>query len=178
MPDEEPMAFSDLLVEAAERDGYKVEWLSGKIVMQTSASAYHSLIVSNTVKQIPDDRLWALTDMIVGEPGIHRGPQPDIVLIPAGALHEDENPIRKDLVVAVFEVVSESTRGEDLVGKPRIYADMMIPVYVIIDQKDRSVHVCSEPEDGGYTRRTVSSFGKPYMLPEPAGITIETERYP
>jgi Uma2 family endonuclease len=177
MPDEQP-TFSELLMEAAERDGYKVEWLSGKVVMQASASAYHSLIVSITVKQIPDDRLWALTDMIVGEPGIHRGPQPDIVLIPAGALHEDENPIRRELAVAVFEVVSESTRGEDLVGKPHIYADMRIPVYVIIDQKERSVQVCSEPEDGEYTRRTVSSFGKPYSLPEPAGVTIETERYP
>jgi Uma2 family endonuclease len=175
---DEPKNFSELLMEAAERNGYKVEWLSGKIVMQASASAYHSLIVSNTVKQIPDERFWALTDMLVGEPGVHRGPQPDIVLIPAGALREDENPIRKELVVAVFEVISESTRGEDLVGKPRIYADMGIPVYVIIDQKDRTVQVGSEPEDGEYTRRTVSSFGKPYTLPDPVDIAIETERYP
>lgn len=32
--------FSELLVLAAERDGYKVEWYAGKIVMQASASAF------------------------------------------------------------------------------------------------------------------------------------------
>lgn len=178
MPDQWPRTFSDFLLEAAERDGFKVEWLSGKIVINTTASAFHSLIVTETIRQFPGDQWWGLADLGVGTPGNHRGPQPDIVLVPAGALREDENPIRKELVIAVFEVVSDSTRAEDIIDKPKVYADMGIPVYVIIDRHNRTVRVCSEPEGGEYTREAASPFGKPFVLPEPVGLTIATSRYP
>jgi Uma2 family endonuclease len=178
MVDGQAKTFSDLLLEAAERDGFKVEWLNGKIVMQASASAFHSLIVTETIRQLPGDSWWGLADLSVGTPGEHRGPQPDIVLVPAGALSEDENPIRKELVAAVFEVVSDSTRAEDLTDKPRIYAEMGIPVYVIIDRRDTTVRVCSDPEDGKYTRESTSPFGKPFTVPEPVRLTIATSGYP
>src|SRR5262245_32297641 len=54
---------SEVLAEAAQRDGYKVEWYAGKIVIQTSASAYHNLIITETLRQIPPDQWWALPDM-------------------------------------------------------------------------------------------------------------------
>lgn len=176
MPEER--TFSELLAEAAERDGYKIEWLDGKIVMQASASAFHSLIVFETTGQFPRDRWWGLSDLSVGTPGVHRGPQPDIVLVPAGALAEDENPVRKELVSAVFEVVSKSTRAEDFVDKPETYAAMGIPVYVIIDRESLEVRVLSRPVDRRYTTETRTAFGVPYHLPEPVGLTIETAAYP
>jgi Uma2 family endonuclease len=178
MPDDQPKTFSELLAEAAERDGFKVEWLSGKIAIQASASAFHSLIVYETTIQLPREKWWGLSDLSVGTPGEHRGPQPDIVLVPAGALRQDENPIRKELVAAVFEVVSRSTRAEDFVDKPGIYANMGIPIYVIIDRRHQVVRVFSEPEGEEYSREAVSPFGKPYALPAPVGLTIETTAYP
>jgi Uma2 family endonuclease len=169
--------FSELLAEAAERDGYKIEWLDGKIVMQASASAFHSLIVFETLRHLPD-QWWGLSDLSVGTPGVHRGPQPDIVLVPAGALAEDENPVRKELVSAVFEVVSKSTRAEDFVDKPEAYASMGIPIYVIIDRANLEVRVLSRPVGGRYTTETKTLFGVPFELPEPVGLTIETGAYP
>lgn len=118
MGENQDKTFSELLAEAGERDGFKVEWFNGKFVLQASASAFHSLIISETTRQIPADRWWSLPDLGVGLPGEHRGPIPDIVVVAAGSLDEDENPIRKDLVCAVFEVVSKSTRAEDLMDKP------------------------------------------------------------
>ncbi|WP_326638405.1 Uma2 family endonuclease [Streptosporangium sp. NBC_01755] len=170
--------FSELLALAAERDGYKVEWYAGKIVMQASASAFHNLIVSETIRQIPSDAWWALPDMGVGTPGDHRGPQPDIVIIPAGSLSDDENPVRKEIVAAVVEVVSKNTRSEDYGDKPEAYALMRIPVYVIIDRKCETIRVFSEPDGHRYTRESVSSFGKPFTLPEPVLLTIDTGGYP
>lgn len=170
--------FSEVLAEAADRDGYKVEWYAGKIVMQASASAFHNLIISETLRQIPSDEWWALPDMGVGTPGVHKGPQPDIALVRAGILDSDENPIRKEIVTAVFEVVSKNTRSEDYGDKPEVYSSMGIPIYVIIDLKCTTVRVFSEPAGDRYTCEAVTPFGKAFSLPEPAGISIETRAYP
>ena len=174
-PDE---SLSKVLAEAAERGGYKVEWYSGKIVMQASASAFHNLIVSETIRQIPSDKWWALPDMAIGTPGDHRGPRPDIAIVPAGSLSQDENPVRKELVVAVIEVTSRITRAEDYGDKPEMYAGMGIPVYVIIDRGRDAVRVLSQPELGRYMVETASPVGKPFGLPEPVLVTVDTSVYP
>jgi Uma2 family endonuclease len=174
-PDE---GLSKMLSEAAEKGGFKVEWYSGKIVMQSPASAFHNLIISSTMRQIPGDAWWALPDMGVGTPGDHRGPQPDIVLVPAGSLREDENPVRKEIVAAVIEVTSKTTRSEDYGDKPEIYAGMGIPVYVIIDRGRDTVRVLSDPSGSRYQVETASPFGKPFTLPEPVSLTIDTTSFP
>lgn len=135
-------------------------------------------IVRGTIRRIPSDAWWALPDMGVGTPGDHRGPQPGIVIIPAGSLSDDENPVRKEIVAAVIEVVSKNTRSEDYGDKPETYASMGIPIYVIIDRKCETIRVFSEPDVNRYTRENVSPFGKPFTLPEPVLLTIGTEGYP
>jgi Uma2 family endonuclease len=167
-----------ILAEAAERGGYKVEWYSGKIVMQASASAFHNLIISETMRQIPAGKWWALPDMGIGTPGDHRGPQPDIAIVPAGSLTSDENPVRKEIVAAVIEVTSKTTRSEDYGDKPETYAGMKVPVYVIIDRGRDAIRVLSEPENGRYRVETASPIGKPFTIPEPVSLTIETTAYP
>jgi Uma2 family endonuclease len=174
-PDE---SLSELLAQAAEKGGFKVEWYSGKIVMQASASAFHNLIVTETIRQIPGDAWWALSDMAVGTPGDHRGPQPDIVLVQAGSLQTDENPVRKELVAAVIEVTSKTTRSEDYGDKPEVYASMGIPVYVIIDRGRDAVRVFSDPAQGRYQVETASPFGKTFTLPAPVSLTIDTISFP
>lgn len=171
-------SLSRILAEAAEKDGFKVEWYLGKIVMQASASAFHNLIVSETMRQIPVGAWWSLPDMAVGTPGDHRGPQPDIVLVAAGSLRSDENPVRKELVGAVIEVTSKTTRSEDYGDKPELYAGMGIPVYVIIDRGRDSVRVLSDPLNGRYQVETASPFGKPFTLPDPVSLTVDTASFP
>jgi Uma2 family endonuclease len=171
-------SLSKLLSEAAEKGGFKVEWYSGKIVMQASASAFHNLIVAETMRQIPGEAWWALPDMGVGTPGDHRGPQPDIAVVAAGSLRADENPVRKELVAAVIEVTSKTTRSEDYGDKPEIYAGMGIPVYVIIDRGRDTVRVLSDPGNGRYQVETASPFGKPFTLPPPVALTIDTTTFP
>lgn len=146
--------------------------------MQASASAFHNLIISETTRQFPADRWWALPDMGIGIPGDRRGPQPDIAVVPAGSFREDENPVRKELVVAVIEVVSKTTRAEDYGDKPGIYADMGIPVYVIVDRGRETVKVLSQPESAGYSVETISPIGKSFWIPEPVSMTVDTSTYP
>ncbi len=100
------------------------------------------------------------------------------MIIPAGSLSDDENPVREEIVAAVIEVVSKNTRSEDYGDKPEAYASMGIPVYVIIDRRCETIRVFSEPDVNRYTRENVSSSGKPFTLPEPVLLTIGTEGYP
>jgi hypothetical protein len=76
MRENQDKTFSELLAEAGERDGFKVEWFNGKFVLQASASAFHSLIISETTRQIPADRWWSLPDMGVGLPANTGAPYP------------------------------------------------------------------------------------------------------
>lgn len=116
--------------------------------------------------------------MGIGTPSDHRGPQPDIAIVRSGSLREDENPLRKELVAAVVEVVSKTTRSEDYGDKPGIYAAMGISAYVIIDRGQGTVKVLSQPEPGGYSVETISPIEKPFTIPEPVSITVDTSMYP
>jgi hypothetical protein len=94
------------------------------------------------------------------------------------ASRHDENPVRAELVAAVVEVTSKATRSEDYGDKPETYADMGIPIYVIIDRGRDTVRVLSQPGSGRYSVETTSPVGKPFVLPEPMAITVETSTYP
>ena len=49
-PDEN---LASILAAAAEKGGGKVEWYPEKIIVQAGASAFHNLIVTETIRQIP-----------------------------------------------------------------------------------------------------------------------------
>lgn len=66
------------------------------------------------------------------------------------------NPNNRPPAMLVIEVISVSAKSEidrDLVQKPDIYASLEIPTYWVIDRRDKSVWVHTEPEDGKYTSR-------------------------
>lgn len=63
---------------------------------------------------------------------------------------------RRPPALLVVEVISVSSKREidrDLIRKPDIYASLEIPTYWVVDRRDKSVWVHTEPEDGKYTRR-------------------------
>jgi hypothetical protein len=49
---------------------------------------------------------------------------------------------------------------------------------VIIDRGRDTVRVLSQPESGRYLVETVSPIGKPFVLPEPVSVTVDTSAYP
>jgi hypothetical protein len=55
---------------------------------------------------------------------------------------------------------------------------MGIPVYVIIDRGRDTVRVLSDPSGSRYQVETASPFGKPFTLPEPVSLTIDTTSFP
>ncbi|MFC5719003.1 Uma2 family endonuclease [Streptomyces gamaensis] len=55
------------------------------------------------------------------------------------------------------------------------YAEAGIPVYLLVDRDDRSVTVYSDPQGGKYRSIENRPYGAAVKLPEPVGLTLETE---
>jgi hypothetical protein len=86
-------------------------------------------------------------------------------------------------VLLFAEVTSPSTRAADLglahsaadPGKPWVYAEAGIPLYLVVDRKEARVLLYADPGPGGYPEPVIRVFGEPVWLPRPFGFALETE---
>lgn len=81
---------------------------------------------------------------------------------------------------AIFHVVVEVTSSNhhvDLKLKPAVYAGAGIPVYMIIDRRNRRVLVLTDPKDDEYRVHAVHHPGQSFVLLESIGapVTIEVD---
>ncbi|WP_436773483.1 Uma2 family endonuclease [Yinghuangia sp. YIM S09857] len=82
-------------------------------------------------------------------------------------------------------MTSPSTRAADLglahtaanPGKPWVYAEAGVPLYLVVDRKDARVTLHAEPGPGGYAPPTVCSVGERLWLPKPFGFHLDTEPF-
>jgi Uma2 family endonuclease len=84
-----------------------------------------------------------------------RGPShvcPDVCIIYRDYLQTNRRPPAL-LVVEVISVSSQREINRDLISKPDIYATMEIPTYWVVDRRDQSVWVHTQPHNGQYTKR-------------------------
>ncbi|WP_436790268.1 Uma2 family endonuclease [Yinghuangia sp. YIM S10712] len=83
------------------------------------------------------------------------------------------------------EVTSPSTRAADLglthtaenPGKPWVYAEAGVPLYLVVDRKQARVLLYAEPGPGGYTPPTICPVGERLWLPHPFGFAVDTEAF-
>lgn len=66
------------------------------------------------------------------------------------------------------------TNQRDRIDKPTAYAQVGIPVYLLVDRGSHEIVVYSEPDDTRYTVIFRYPFGHPVMLPEPVGMMLDT----
>ncbi|MDH6117585.1 Uma2 family endonuclease [Kitasatospora sp. GAS204A] len=79
---------------------------------------------------------------------------------------------------AVFRLVVEVTSADyrmDLMAKPTVYAGAGIPLYVIVDWKNRRVRVLTDPQDGEYRVHAVHHPGQSFELPESIGALVKLD---
>jgi Uma2 family endonuclease len=107
---------------------------------------------------------------------------PDLVVVPRAELRQlpDNQPVPAERALLVVEITSESNADVDRTTKRWGYAHAPVPLYLLIDRFDEdgpSVHVFSEPENGHYRQSISVPFGKPVVLPEPIGLTLDTSEF-
>ncbi|MFF4098116.1 Uma2 family endonuclease [Streptomyces sp. NPDC001903] len=167
-------------IAAREEEGLRLEFIGGVLRSKAMTDGDHGRII-----------LWLTRICIQHHPGFWLHPGQGIKAeqyregraIPDGVLaHEDAFVGQGDWVdpgpiLMAVEVTSwdSDTERRDRIEKPRAYAETGIPVYLLVDRLKCQVLVHSDPDGARYeTVRTVP-FGREVRLPDPVGITLDTE---
>ncbi|MFP3991234.1 Uma2 family endonuclease [Streptomyces sp. E11-3] len=77
----------------------------------------------------------------------------------------------------VAELTSTSTRGVDWEDKVPVYGRAGVPVYLLVDMRDETATVFSEPSGKGYRSRTTAPFGAKLRIPAPFDCDLDTSEF-
>ncbi|WP_328955069.1 Uma2 family endonuclease [Kitasatospora purpeofusca] len=166
-------------VEELERiapEGVRIEWSGDVLVMQASPPDIHRLDVEllrgQFERHAPEGYLPGDRTRIVS-PDVSKGREPDLTYLPVEVLSEPGNRAPAAEALIAVEVVSPSNPGNDWMDKLHDYAVMRIPLYLIVDPRERTVTLFSEPDHDRYHTRTDRKFGDGIGIPEPFGFTLD-----
>ncbi|MFE1318925.1 Uma2 family endonuclease [Kitasatospora phosalacinea] len=167
---------------AAEREDVRMEFIQGRIGVKAVPDGDHDEIIRWVMKQCMQQRpdLWLYIERGLRVETYRKGhAKPDGTLAPEGSFAGQGEWADADRAVMVVEVTSydSDTDRRDRNEKPQAYAETGIPVYLLVDRDSCEVLVHSEPEDGRYVSLVRRPFGKPAVLPDPVGITLDTEAF-
>lgn len=156
---------------AAALPDEKLELINGEIEMAPPPDKFH-IEKSNSLLEIFASHLveiaalkcqisqssWFAVPTEMHELWVREGVQgpsnvcPDVCIIYRDYLQINRRPPAL-LVVEIISISSKREIDRDLLRKPDIYAAMEIPAYWVIDRRDQSVWVHTQPRDGQYAKR-------------------------
>ncbi|MFJ7156151.1 Uma2 family endonuclease [Streptomyces sp. NPDC101118] len=169
-------------------DGWRAEIDDGRIALLPPAHphvhAVRAVIQRALYGVLPED--WGVYQVLA----LHLSPPgkvyvPDLVVAPSELLDGEDpdvaNPIDASEALLVAEVTSKGNGRDDRGKRPWAYAHACVPVCLLVDRFDEhgpTTTLFAEPENGAYTHIERIAFGKPLVLPEPFGLSIDTGAFP
>lgn len=147
--------------------------------MMAGPDMVHNLIVLAIQHQIPYDRWRPLTTQDLAIPGQTSEPQPDLVVFERGAVEEHGRLLPSPSVTLVVEVVSRTSVDRDYRTKREMYAEGVIPAYLIVDPIEGRCVLLTELDGGAgtgqprYMSERTSKFGDPVPV-DALGVTLDT----
>ncbi|GAA3669308.1 Uma2 family endonuclease [Streptomyces iranensis] len=180
---------SHMLVEEFEEiastapETVTLEFINGRIEEKYVPDGDHDEIVRWLQKRCMQHRpdLW----LYAGERGLkveayRKGrARPDGVLAPEGHFRGHGEWSDPEGVLMAVEVTSHDgdTDRRDRIDKPAAYAASGIPVYLLVDRDACAVivHTNPDPKSGCYLDIHRAPFGERVDLPDPVGITLDTD---
>jgi Uma2 family endonuclease len=155
----------------------KVEFSGDTLIMQASPSAIHQRNLLKIRQQfdahMPSDYLPSEnTDL--ESPAISKLRNPDLTYLPEEEMATTASALPAELALIAVEIVSPSNPENDWEGKLRDYPLMHIPLYLLVDARQKTVTLLSEPENGRYRLREDAAFGETIHIPAPFGFTLDT----
>jgi len=169
----------ELLARAREiaDSSVKVEFSGDFVIMQAPPSAVHQrnlyLVARQFDAHLPEGYLPSQnTDLEA--PAVGKLRNPDLTYLPEDAMNTTDSALPAELALIAVEVVSPSNPENDWEGKVRDYPLMAIPLYLLVDARQQTVTLLSEPENGRYRRREDAAFGEDIHIPRPFSFTLDT----
>ncbi len=167
-------------IAARERVGTRLEFIDGVIRSKAMPDGDHQMIIQWLTRICMQYRpeLWLHPGQGIKAQEYRAGRAiPDGVLAPATAFAGQGDWVEPGPILMAVEVTSwdSDTLRRDHVEKPRAYAETGIPVYLLIDRAKCQVSVYSQPDGLEYKSIHLVPYGTDIVLPEPVGITLQTE---
>ncbi|WP_405723870.1 Uma2 family endonuclease [Streptomyces sp. NBC_01537] len=173
-------AIADQFAEHAPPQVRAIEISGDQIVMMMSPSNPHELVVRRLGRQLDAQLELTMPGVIahggadLEDPAAGVERRPDLMVFPEEVLESGDAVHPRD-VLAVVEVVSKSNPENDYMGKVRDYAVMGIAWYLIVDPRQGTGQILSNPQGGKYRTCTSYSFGETIDV---AGWTVDTSVFP
>ncbi|MFE5124059.1 Uma2 family endonuclease [Streptomyces sp. NPDC056669] len=159
-----------------------LEFINGRIEEKCVADGDHETIIMWLLRQCmqsrPDLDLHTSQGLKVGQYRKGRA-RPDGSLAPVAHFAGQGEWADPDGVRMTVEVTSydRDTDRRDRQEKPAAYAASGIPVYLLVDRDACAVivHTNPDPKSGCYLDIHRAPFGERVTLPDPVGITLDTD---
>ncbi len=158
-----------------------LEFIRGKIEVKPVPDGDHGEIfmwlLKRCMQQRPETALYPEQGLKVD--AYRRGrARPDGALAPENHFAGQGEWSTPEGVLMVLEITSRDrdTDRRDRRDKVDAYAAAEIPVYLLVDRDACEVVAYSDPRSGTYRRRLSHPYGDVVELPDPVGITLETEK--
>jgi Uma2 family endonuclease len=156
----------------------KVEIINGRIVVRELPTIDHARVILQLLRQILTfatgqgwSPLWDLKLFLGVQMDRYK---PDLIVVPAEPRMWDAENVYASDTLLVVEVVSDSSKSDDHLVKPKNCALAGVPLYLVIDAFEQRVRLLSQPGEAGYDCEIAVTIGKPLELPEPWSLTIDT----
>jgi Uma2 family endonuclease len=171
--------FEDLARHADE--GVRLEFIYGKLGAKPSPDRDHQEVIAWLQQRfaLAEPELWLYPSNEIKIQADRGGRAiPDATLAPDGTFVGQPLWKNPDGILMAVEVTSfdSDTDRRDRTQEPHAYAETGIPVYLLVDRSSCETVVYSRPVDGRYSTIVRLPFGTPVELPEPVGVTLETDR--
>lgn len=162
-------------------EGARLELIDGKVKSKPMPDGDHGRIIEWLTRICIQSRpeLWLYPDQGLKVEAYRSGrARPGGVLSVSGAFVGKGEWAAPEPVLMAVEVTSadSDTHQRDRVEKPRAYAGAGIPLYLLIDRQECQVSLYSDPDGTRYEDVRTVPYGKSLHLPDPVGITLETEQ--
>ncbi|WP_236654690.1 Uma2 family endonuclease [Streptacidiphilus anmyonensis] len=158
---------------------WKVEFSGDTIVMQASPTDIHQRNLAVIQRQFerfaPEGYLFSNnTDLY--SPQVAKLRNPDLTYLPDNAMTTGRSTTPAELALIAVEVVSPTSPENDWTGKLRDYPVMGIPLYLIVDARQKTVTLFQEIDGGRYRMREDADFGQTIHVPAPFDFALDTGR--
>lgn len=156
------------MIEAGVLDDRRVELIRGEIVEMAPEGKPHAYFSSEAGEYLIR-RLGARAKVRPAKPITLPNasePEPDVAIVrPLGKAYLNHHPYPED----VFWLIEYSNRSlaKDLNLKTRVYAEVGIPEYWVVDLKKRLLIVFRDPQSGEYASRDTYTEGQIMSLAFP-----------
>lgn len=156
------------MIAAGILDDRRVELLKGEIVEMSAEGephAYFSSEAGEYLAQLLGDRAMIRQSKPISLPNDSE-PEPDIAIVQRLGREYLEHHPEPENIFWLIEY-SDSSLEKDLQTKSKIYAEVRIPEYWVVNLKRRQLVVFRDPQDGEYASKATLNGGTVYPLAFP-----------